>query len=144
MPTRRRFTNDELNDIYDRTDGRCHLCHRKLSFVNYGANGERGAWHVEHSRPLARGGTHHLNNLYAACVWCNLNKGTVSTRTARSWAGERRAPLSRSKRASARDRNTLEGAVVGAGLGAVVGGQRGLLLGALFGAAVGYSRDPDA
>ncbi len=59
-----RFNEQQLNFIYDRTHGCCHICHRKLSFKNYGIHGSRGGWHVEHSIPKAKDGTDHLNNLY--------------------------------------------------------------------------------
>ena len=72
-----------LNDIYDRTTGRCHLCGKRLAFHNYGCHGTRGAWHIEHSVPRANGGTDHLNNLYPGCIPCNLSKGTRSTRSVR-------------------------------------------------------------
>jgi len=143
MLKRCRFTDDELNDIYDRTKGRCHVCHRTLSFANYGASGTRGAWHVEHSRPLANGGTRHLNNLYSACISCNLVKGTVSSRTARRWAGTSRAPLSMRTREAVIERNTITGAATFGVLGALVAGPRGLLFGALFGAVAGYTQDPE-
>jgi len=69
------FSDDDLNEIYDRTSGYCHICHRKLAFINYGVLGARGAWEVEHSKPQARGGTHMRTNLYAACIPCNRSKG---------------------------------------------------------------------
>ena len=58
------MTNDRLNLIYDKTHGCCHLCHKKLAFINYGIYGAKGAWHIEHSKAKANGGTDHLNNLY--------------------------------------------------------------------------------
>jgi hypothetical protein len=143
MSKRCRFSDEELNRIYDRTNGKCHLCHRRLAFRNYGAHGKLGAWHVEHSLPLARGGTNFLLNLYGACIRCNLEKSTRSTRTARAWAGKSRAPLSRERRASAKEDAALLGGVVGAGLGAALTGRHGLLLGAVLGAVIGYSQDPD-
>jgi hypothetical protein len=41
----------DLNAIYDRTSGYCHIFHRKLVFTNYGIVGAKGAWEVEHSGP---------------------------------------------------------------------------------------------
>jgi len=89
-----RYSNDELNDIYERTSGYCHLCHRKLAFTNYGVPGARGAWEIEHSNPQARGGTSLRRNLYAACIPCNRSKGCRSTKSVRCQNGVRRAPLS--------------------------------------------------
>jgi hypothetical protein len=50
------YTDERLNRIYDRTNGYCHICHKKLSFVNYAQYGWRGAWEVDHSKPKAKGG----------------------------------------------------------------------------------------
>lgn len=143
MTKRRRFSDEELNRIYDRTNGKCHLCHRRLAFRNYGACSKLGAWHVEHSRPLARGGTNQWHNLYCACVACNLQKGTLSTRTARAWAGTSRAPLSRQQHARAKEKAALVGGVLGAGVGAALGGRHGAFFGAVLGALIGHSKDPD-
>ncbi|MBI3894361.1 MAG: HNH endonuclease [Acidobacteria bacterium] len=129
--------------MYERTSGKCHLCHRKLAYVNYGVNGKRGAWHVDHSRALANGGTHRKNNLYPACISCNLEKGTFTTRTARRWAGKSKAPLSRKSRAAAKVNNALESGIAGAGIGAAIGGPPGAIVGAIIGAVVGHSRNPD-
>lgn len=60
--------SNRLKQIYSKTDGYCHLCHRKLILKNYAKGGIKGGWHIEHSRPKANGGTDHLNNLYAACI----------------------------------------------------------------------------
>lgn len=143
MPHRRRYSNDELNQIYDRTSGKCHLCHKKVAFKNYGAHGARGAWHVEHSRPLAKGGTDRMSNLYAACISCNLQKHTFTTRTARSWVDKTKAPLSRERREGAKQKNAVGGGVIGAGLGAAFAGPPGALVGAIVGAIVGHSQNPD-
>jgi 5-methylcytosine-specific restriction endonuclease McrA len=65
-----------LRRIYEKTDGRCHICHSKLSFISHGKDGMRGAWHIDHVKPGANGGSNHGNNLFAACIGCNLDKGT--------------------------------------------------------------------
>lgn len=132
------YDNETLNDIYDRTDGRCHLCGKKLSFMNYGKSGRKGAWEVEHSRCRAKGGTDHLCNLFAACIPCNRRKGTYTTKTTRSWHGRTRAPLSKTARKEAQISNRLTGVVIGGLLG-TVGGQRGAAAGAAIGLLVGSS-----
>lgn len=80
------YSDAQLERIFDRTDGRCHLCHGNLYFDDYAAPVAYGGWEVEHSRPRSRGGTDHSNNLYAACVSCNRSKGT---RSAASYRRER-------------------------------------------------------
>ena len=71
---RRRWTEYELNLVYDSTKGYCRYCGKKLSFQNYGMQGEKGAWHIEHKVPLSRGGTDYLRNLAPACIDCNIEK----------------------------------------------------------------------
>ena len=66
------YNPDRLERIYRRTDGRCHICRKKLSLVNYGRAGERGAWQIDHSRARVKGGSDHLNNLFPACIPSNL------------------------------------------------------------------------
>ena len=131
-----------LRRIYDRTTGYCHLCGKKLSFINYDQAGRRGSWHIEHSKPRCRGGTDRLCNLYAACIECNRDKSDFTTRTARRWNGRVRAPLSRSKRSGAKAANTLAGAAAGFVLGSLFG-PLGRVIGAVAGAQLGNSRNPD-
>ena len=138
-----KFSNDRLNDIYDRTSGYCHICRKKLAFKNYAAFGAHGAWEIEHSTPQAKGGTHRLNNLYAACISCNRSKGKASTRSARGTHGETAAPLSVSKRRSARSANAMVGAGGGALLGGGLAGPPGAIVGAVLGAILGHKKNPD-
>jgi 5-methylcytosine-specific restriction endonuclease McrA len=135
------YDNDRLNRIYDKTDGHCHICHKKLAFTNHGKRGTKGAWHVEHSVPKAKGGTDHLNNLFPACVGCNHEKGTVHTKTARGWKGNTRAPHSASKKKQIKTKNTIGGAVIGGAVGALLG-PGGAILGAAIGGAIGNNNSP--
>lgn len=80
--SRLRYTEDELNYIYEKTDGYCYYCGKKLSFQNYGIHGAKGSWHVEHKVPVSKGGTDSMNNLVPACIDCNAEKGD---RTGRSY-----------------------------------------------------------
>ena len=72
------YSKEKLHEIYDRTTGYCHICHKKLAFKNYSSVGSRGAWEVEHSKPRAKGGSDNLKNLYPACIFCNRSKGKKS------------------------------------------------------------------
>ncbi|MGH9766473.1 MAG: HNH endonuclease [Blastocatellia bacterium] len=134
------YSEESLNRIYDRTDGYCHICRKKLSFVNYGKPGRRGAWEVEHSRCKAKGGTDRLCNLFPACIPCNRRKGTYTTKTARAWHGRTRAPLSKETRKKAQRSNALAGAVIGGILG-FIAGAGGAAAGAAIGGLVGSSLD---
>lgn len=136
------YTKDELHIIYDRTSGRCHICRKKLSFINYGIHDARASWHVEHSVPKALGGTDRLNNLYAACIDCNIEKSTSSTRSARAKYGRTRAPKSRTHRAKARTENTATGAAVGGLIGWLIAPEL-MLVGLVAGAVIGNSAEID-
>lgn len=102
--------------IFDRTEGKCHICRKKLTFRNYGDAAARASWEVEHSVPRSQGGTDHGNNLFPACIACNRSKGNSATRTVRAKHGFRRAPYS----ASEREENAQLGGVIGALIGLVV------------------------
>lgn len=136
------YTDEELSWIYDRTDGYCHLCHRKISFCNYACYGSRGAWEVEHSIPRSRGGTDHLNNLFAACISCNRQKALCASRTVRYGNGHLRAPRSRNRKAEIRRSNTVKGAAIGAFIGSF-GGVPGAIICSAIGAELGSSLDPN-
>jgi len=132
-----------LTRIYKRTSGYCHLCHGKLALKNYGQTDKRGAWQVEHSVPRSKGGTDHINNLFPACVDCNQDKSNRTTRTARSWNGKTRAPMTPEKRRQAKCENGVIGAVGGGALGFVVGGPVGAFIGALAVGHLAASGNPD-
>jgi len=138
-----RFDDEDLNDIFDRTSGKCHLCHKKLCFANYAHLGSRGAWEVDHSRPRAVGGSDRLNNLYAACMNCNRSKGCGTTRSARAANGRSRAPLSVAKRQEAKQGQALLDGGIGAVLGGLLVGPMGAVIGGGLGAKIGYEHDPD-
>ena len=74
------FDDETLSQIFNKTDGHCQYCGKKLAWANYGNPKGRGGWEVDHSIPVSRGGTDHLNNLYPACVECNKNKGNLTGR----------------------------------------------------------------
>jgi len=75
-----RLSDEQLFSIFEKTDGECAYCEKQLAWVNYGRDGYRGAWQVDHRVPVSRGGTDHMNNLSAACVDCNQSKGDLSAR----------------------------------------------------------------
>lgn len=138
------FDNTKLDKIFSKTDGKCHLCGKKLCYSNYGKLEGRGKWEVEHSIPKAEGGTDNLNNLYAACVSCNRSKGKQSTRSARVKNGRTRAPYSANKKENIKKYNTLGGSLLGFGLTALVTSNPvGLVIGAVTGSLIGNSFNPD-
>ncbi len=137
------WDDETLINVYDKTDGYCHICGKKLSFINYGIPGKKGAWQVDHSKPKAKGGSDHPNNLYPACISCNLEKSDYLTRTARRWNGRKNAPLSKVKKRLKRRDNTIYGAIIGGTVGSIVG-PGGTILGATIGAFIGSDKNPDS
>ena len=103
------YDPETLKRAYARTEGRCHICQKKLAFSNYGQFRRKGAWEIEHSVPRSKGGTDHGNNLYVACIACNRSKGNLTTRTARARNGFSRAPYSRKER----NQNAWAGGAIG-------------------------------
>lgn len=139
----RPFTAEVLQRVFDRTDGRCHICYRRVAWKNYGALGARGAWEVDHSVPRACGGTDRLTNLLPAHIRCNRSKQAGSSRAARGQHGRMRAPHSASGRRAARVRNSALGAGLG-WLAATILFPQARVAAAVIGALGGASIDPDA
>ena len=77
--------------IFERTNGKCHLCGKSHDFEEYGAG---GTWEIDHSVPKAKGGTDRVNNLNVCCISCNRRKQAMTTRAARARHGRTRAPPS--------------------------------------------------
>lgn len=136
-----KYDDNKLNKIYDKTDGCCHICHKRVSFSNYGVHGAKGAWHVDHSIPRAKGGSNHLNNLYPACIPCNLAKSKSANRLIRPLYGNTRAPYSRAKKEAIRERQTWDGVAIG-GLIGMLGGPVGAFAGAVIGGLIGSDSSP--
>jgi len=130
-----------LRRIYQKTDGYCHICHRKLSFQNYGRRNAKGVWQIEHSIARAKGGTDHFNNLFPACVKCNLEKGTMASRSARSNYGNTRAPHSKERKKRIKENNITAGAIIG-GLIGLAAGPWGAAVGATVGGFIGNENSP--
>jgi len=69
---------EERLSIFERTQGRCYYCRKKLAYPNYGLLGLRGAWEFDHKIPRSQGGSDESSNLVAACVDCNRDKSDLS------------------------------------------------------------------
>jgi 5-methylcytosine-specific restriction endonuclease McrA len=131
-----------LRKIYNKTSGYCHICHKKLSFTNYGAIEGKGCWEVEHSHARAKGGQDHFNNLFPACVQCNRDKSTYTPKTARALHGEMTAPLSITGRIRAKRKKAIKGAIIGGAAGSLLG-PLGVLAGATIGSNIAHKKNLD-
>lgn len=134
---------ERRKEIFKKTNGRCHLCGRRIALKNYGDQDARGAWEVDHSVPRAEGGTGRLNNLLPAHISCNRSKQDRSSPSARRENGRTRAPMSAKAELRTRLKRAAGGALAGAVLGARFGGPVGFWLG-LVGGIVGYALDPES
>lgn len=108
-----KYDEESLRKIFNKTSGKCHICHKKLAFKNFGSYGEKGASEIEHSVPKSQGGTNNLNNLLPAHISCNRHKSNKSTRAVRNKYGYTRAPYSQEKIKTIKKDNSLIGGVVG-------------------------------
>ena len=59
---RRSLTATERKQIYQKTQGHCHICGMSLTGQSWGA---------DHVVPHIRGGANDINNFLPACVTCN-------------------------------------------------------------------------
>ncbi|MBI5083315.1 MAG: HNH endonuclease [Acidobacteria bacterium] len=138
-------SKEDLQRIFDRTSGKCHLCHEWLVFENYGKPAAQGGWEIEHSKPKAKGGTDHINNKYAACVQCNRSKGTKTAKSVRAKHGKKKPPLNTKLRQEKMGNRALKGAGVGTLAGYLLDPTGGILtgVGLVLGGILGRSKDPD-
>lgn len=74
------YDYDELNRVFEKTDGYCYYCDKHLSFLNYGHPDGRGSWEIDHIVPLSAGGVDNRRNRVTACFSCNRLKGSMLTR----------------------------------------------------------------
>ena len=60
-------TADELKALFKAQKGKCAYCSKSI----------RNGYHVDHVKPLARGGTNWITNIAMACARCNTSKGAT-------------------------------------------------------------------
>ena len=130
-----------LRIIYNKTNGYCHICHKKLSFTNHARYSSKGAWEIDHSKPKTKGGSDRVNNLFSACVSCNRSKSAKSTAIARRKYGNTRAPYCKAKKQQIKRQKTTAKAVIGGLVGSVFG-LGGMIIGAGIGAVVNEDSSP--
>lgn len=62
------------HEFIRRNKFRCHYCNRRGVDLEVGPDDR--PWHIDHMKPLSRGGVDEEFNLALACKRCNLTKGT--------------------------------------------------------------------
>lgn len=66
---RKRLTKQERRIVYNKMDGHCAYCGRKLQYANM---------QVDHVVPLRKGGPDVLDNMLPACRSCNHYKDSLT------------------------------------------------------------------
>ena len=67
--SRKTFSAERRNDVYERTHGKCALCGKFVRFDQFT---------IDHIIPLEKGGTNELDNLQCTCRCCNAMKQDFS------------------------------------------------------------------
>ncbi len=135
--------DDLLRAVFNKTAGRCHICHKRVAFSRYGVISARSGWEIDHSVPRAKGGTDHPNNLFPAHISCNRSKQDGGTRAARADFGKARAPMSVERRQRAKLWTAVGGALTAGATGFRFAGPPGFLAGVIVGGIIGYEMDPE-
>ncbi len=63
------ITPETLKVLFSKQNGRCYMCNCDLTRL------ESRKVHVDHIKPLSKGGKHRLKNVAWSCMGCNLKKG---------------------------------------------------------------------
>lgn len=61
------ISKSKRHSVWEKTDGECWYCGSEINPFTF---------HIDHVVPVAKGGTHHLDNLVPACRPCNMTKGS--------------------------------------------------------------------
>lgn len=67
LTRRRQLSHEERKQIYERMDRRCAYCGQRLEYEDM---------HVDHVKPLAKGGPDIIPNMVCSCEYCNRYKGS--------------------------------------------------------------------
>lgn len=65
-PTRIPLTAKQRNQLFERCEGKCAYCTGQLLYDE--------PWHIDHIKPVSKGGTNDPVNLTLSCPRCNLKK----------------------------------------------------------------------
>ncbi len=68
------FSQDVIDRVWKRQEGRCAACDKKLVRKNRGKQG-RGGWEAHHQRPVSHGGSDSLSNCAILCLGHHLKAG---------------------------------------------------------------------
>ena len=64
------FSEDVVKDAFDRVNGYCQGCGKKLVQYSRGNTGTRGGWDAEYIKPVSEGGGDTIRNCRIVCMDC--------------------------------------------------------------------------
>jgi 5-methylcytosine-specific restriction endonuclease McrA len=73
IPRSVRLTEEEKDEVFDKTDGACYWCGEQLLRGRYGKL-EKNAWEPDHIVPQSKGGEDDVSNLVPSCPGCNRSR----------------------------------------------------------------------
>ena len=74
MPqNRRRWTRQEISEVYRASAGKCRVCNRRHNRESYGKT-----WNLDHVVPHSKRGPDAVYNLALTCIPCNSKRGNRS------------------------------------------------------------------
>lgn len=74
------FSEETKRKGFERAEGCCELCGKKLVFNNRGRTGGRGSWEAHHKTPRAQGGADSLRNCMIICYECHQQPQKAASR----------------------------------------------------------------
>ena len=70
------YSEEELNHAFEKSNGYCWWCGKKLVFNNYGIFTKEG-WDIDDTYHVKNRKNSHLKSFVAACIECNRKITTI-------------------------------------------------------------------
>ncbi len=86
-----RYTDEQLERIFNKYCGKCFFCSCRLKFAAYGNRRHSKGWEVDHGNPSSKGGKHDARNWKLACWRCNSQKGNKTSTEYRTYLKKQNA-----------------------------------------------------
>jgi len=71
------FTEDVVKNAFDKVNGYCQACGKKLIYANRGNAVGRGGWDAKHIKPVSEGGKDEVRNCMILCMDCLEKTGST-------------------------------------------------------------------